>query len=377
MSELKELHDLIVEQGNAWGEFKAAFNQRVGLLESEVGGLLKKAGRPGAAPDGGIADECKKALAVFARTGDIRELKAMSAGSDPDGGYLVLPDVEGSIYSVARDYSPMRRIARVKTVGNGGSFEEPISVGGAGTGWVGESTARGQTDTPDLKLFEADLGEVYANVPVTQRLLDDSQYDVAAYVTEEIGAAFGEDEGLAYTTGNGIEKPRGILTYDTTTDADAVRTWGGVQYIASGASGAFATSADAPDVLKDTVNSLKAAYRRGAAWTMNSATAGVISKMKDQQGRYLWADSLVAGQPAMLCGYPVEIDEYMPDIAAGSLSIAFGDFKRGYTIIDRPGVKLIQDPYTDKPNVMFYAYKRVGGGVRDFNAIKLMKFSAS
>lgn len=387
MGDLAEIKSLIEGQGVALEEFKCAYDRRMGTVEKdltalsgEIADIMKKTNRPGMANDKGtgiLGGDVKSALATFVRTGDDRELKSLSAGSDPDGGYLVLDEVERSIYSVARNFSPMRRIARVKTVGMGGTFEEPISIGGTGTGWVGESDSRPETDSPNLKMFSGDLFELYSNVKVTQRLLDDSQYDVGGYVTDEIGEAFGEQEGTAFIIGNGVARPRGILSYDTSTSTDANRTWGQVQYIASGASGAFATGTDAPDVLKDQVSALKAAYRRNASWLMNSATAGTVSKLKDTTGRYLWADGLAPGQPPSLLGYPVEIDENMPDIAADSLSIAFGDFQRGYTVLDRPGVKLLQDPYSAKPLVYFYGYKRVGGGIRDFNAIKLMKFAAS
>jgi HK97 family phage major capsid protein len=243
---------------------------------------------------------------------------------------------------------------------------------------VGETTARTDTTTPQLGMFHCDLNEIYAQPKATQKLIDIASLDVLGWLQQKVGEAFAVKEGTAYHTGDGIVSPRGILTFATAATGDATRTWGQFEHVATGASGAFPTSSttvNPADVLVDVVSKLKAQYRSDARWLMNRSTAAICRKLKDAEGRHVWADSLTQGQPAMLLGYPVEADESMPDISASSLSIAFGNINRAYTVIEQPGIKFLTDPYSDKPNVRLFAYRRVGGGVNNFEALKFLKFA--
>lgn len=325
----------------------------------------------------GVTLQHRSAFDGYIRKGEsanLRDLeaKALSVGSDPDGGYLVPDETERAVNTALKDISPIRAIAGVRQV-SGSVYKKPFAITGADTGWVGETAARPQTNAPTLAELSFPTMELYAMPAATQSLLDDSAVDIDAWLAEEVRVAFAEQEGTAFVTGDGTNKPKGFLTY--TTVANASWTWGNIGFIASGAAGAFPGS-DPGDKLIDLVYAVKAGYRANAHFVMNRATQSVIRKMKDADGTYLWQPSAEAGKPSMLLGYPVAESEDMPNIAANSLSIAFGDFQRGYLIVDRVGIRVLRDPYSSKPYVLFYTTKRVGGGVADFDAIKLMKFSA-
>lgn len=270
----------------------------------------------------------------------------------------------------------MRRLARVETVTQGDAFEEPDDRDETGATWSGEADGRPTTGTPKLGKIRIELNEIYANPTATQRLLDDADRDLGMWLESKISDKFGRSEGAAFVNGDGLAKPRGFLTYPMVTAADSARPAGKLQYVPSGAASSFPASSPA-DVLKNLLWTLRAPYRAGAVWLMNSATASTIDKFKDGQGNYIWRDAIAAGTPPTLLGYPVEFDEGMPDIGANACPIAFGNFKLGYCIVDRPGIKLLRDPYTNKPNVNFYAYKRVGGGLTNDDAIKVLKIAAS
>ena len=206
-------------------------------------------------------------------------------------------------------------------------------------------------------------------------MLDDALFDVEAWLAGEIAAEFAKAEGAAFVNGNGVNRPRGFLQAATSNAGDATRAFGTLQYLASGAAGDFGSAA--PERLIDLVQSLRSPYRQGACWVMNAATAARIRKFKTADGQFLWQPSLTSGQPATLLGYPVVEAEDMPDIAANSLSIAFGNFRAGYLIAERNETNVLRDPYSNKPFVTFYATKRVGGCVSNSEAIKLMKFAAA
>lgn len=309
------------------------------------------------------------------------EGKAMNAATGPDGGYLLTPQFSTDMTRIMAEVSPMYRLARKIPIDPGhDSFEEPADVESAEAVWTGEQSSRGETGTPGLKLFYLSLDEIYAMPKVTQKLIDVSSINIMDWLSGKVGDAFATKEGAAMHTGDGVAKPRGILTYDIATTVDASRPWGTVQYIPSGASGAFktpTTSVSPADALIDMVTSLKPQFRAGASWLMNRNTAGVVRKFKDADGRFIWVDSIVAGQPSTLLGYPVLEDEDMPDIAADSLSIAFGNVQRAYTIIEKPGIKFLPDPYTAKPHVLLYSYRRMSGGMNNSQALKLMKFATT
>ena len=334
-----------------------------------VGGEKKSAPRP---------SEQKTAFERYVRAGDasgLLEMKAMSAGSNADGGYTVPVEIEQTIDRVLAKVSPLRAIATVRQIGSN-VYRKPITTSGAASGWLATETTSisSATNTPTLAAIDFPTMELYAMPAATQTLLDDSQVDLETWLAEEVQTVFAEQEGAAFVSGNGTSAPKGFLT--ETKVADASWSWGNLGYIASGADGAFASETPT-DTLITLAYAPKQGYRAAATWVMNRKTESVIRKFKDDQNNYVWQPGVAPGQAPTLLGYPVAEAEDMPDITSDSYSIGFGDFKRGYLIVDRIGVKVLRDPYSAKPYVLFYTTKRVGGGVQNFEAIKLMKFAAS
>lgn len=258
----------------------------------------------------------------------------------------------------------------------GSGYRKLVTDGGTPSGWVSETAARPETDTPNFNEIAPPTGELYANPAASQTMLDDAAFDVEAWLADEIAREFARSEGAAFVSGSGVNQPIGFLNSTVTDEPDDQRDFGTLQYIASGSAGSFAGS-DGEDALVDLVHALKPAYRQGASFVMNSATLARIRKFKTADGAFLWQSSLAQGQPGTLLGYPVVEAEDMPDIAADSLSIAFGNFRAGYLIAERSATSILRDPFTNKPFVHFYATKRVGGQVMNSEAIKLMQFSAS
>jgi HK97 family phage major capsid protein len=250
-------------------------------------------------------------------------------------------------------------------------YKKPFATSGFATGWVGETEARPETATPTLAELEYPVMEIYAMPAATQTLLDDAAVDIDKWIAGEVEMAFAEQETAAFVKGDGVKKPRGFLDYPAV--AESAWAWGSLGYVATGVSGDFA-AANKSDVLVDLVYALKAGYRQNAHFVMNRKTQAAIRKLKDADGHYLWAPPATADGRASIMNFPVVEVEDMPDIGANTRAIAFGDFSRGYLIVDRVGVRVLRDPYSHKPYVLFYTTKRVGGGVQDFDAIKLVKF---
>lgn len=323
-------------------------------------------------------DEHKAAFEAYVRTGDeqlMRSLdtKAMSYGSGQDGGYLVPPETETAIGSRLAALSPIRALASVRQVSSA-VLKKPFAISGPSTGWVGETAARPQTNSPTLAELQFPTMELYAMPAATQTLLDDAVVNLDEWIGAEVEAAFAMQEGAAFVAGDGVNKPKGFLGY-TTVD-EATWSWGNIGYVATGVSGGLPAS-NPSDKLVDLVYALKAGYRQNATWVMNRKTQASLRKLKDADGNYLWQPPAAPGSRAALMGFAIVEAEEMPDPAANSLSIAFGDFARGYLVVDRTGVRVLRDPYTAKPYVLFYTTKRVGGGVQDFDAIKLLKYGVS
>ena len=265
----------------------------------------------------------------------------------------------------------MRRLALVKKVRTA-NYRKLVNTRGTGSGWVGETDSRTETGTPSLESLEPPQGEIYANPAITQTLLDDAFFDVGDWLTQEIMDAFAAKEGTAFISGTGTKMPKGLLAYTSNTDADDARTFGVLKHMETDSATAFT-----PDELIDLVFDLKAGYRANAAWMMNSTTAAMIRKFKDSNGDYIWKDGgMKDGFSGLLFGYPVALDENMPDVAAEAVPVVFGDFRRGYLIVDRI-TRLLRDPYSNKPYVNFYATKRVSGMLTDSNAIRLLKMKAA
>ena len=330
--------------------------------------------RPALAAEADTQAPHKKAFEAYVRSGDddaLRGLtlegKAMNTAVAADGGYLVDPVTAATIQSVLASTASIRAIANVVNV-EGTSYDVLIDHGDVGTGWATESGSTTETSTPTIERVSIPLHELSALPKASQRLLDDSAFDIESWLAARIADKFARAEADAFVNGDGVDKPTGFLTHPNV--ADASWAWGSLGYIASGVSGDF----DA-DVIVDLVYALGAEYRAGASFVMNSKTAGVVRKMKDLDGRFLWSDGLAAGEPARLMGYPVLIAEDMPDVGADATPIAFGNFQAGYTVAERPDTRILRDPFSAKPHVLFYATKRVGGDVSDFAAIKLLKLS--
>jgi HK97 family phage major capsid protein len=303
----------------------------------------------------------------------MRELEVragLTTQSEPDGGYLVPDQMEATIDRVLGTVSAIRSISRVVQVGTD-EYAKLVSLGGAQSGWVGEEAARPETGTPTLSKILITSGEIYANPMATQRSLDDAAFDAEAWLAEEVSIEFAEKEGAAFWNGNGLNKPKGVRNY--TAVANASYSWGKVGFVVTGAAAAFASSNPA-DAIIDLHYSLRAGYRNGATFLTSDAVLGTVRKFKDGQGNYLWAPP-TADAPASILGKPVVTDDNVDALGANNFPMAFGNFQRGYLITDRVGIRVLRDPYTNKPNVGFYTTKRVGGGIVNFEAIKLLRCS--
>lgn len=322
--------------------------------------------------------EHSKAFADYVRHGEASGLKrleekALSVGSGADGGYLVPEETEREIGRRLAQVSPLRAIAGHRQV-SGNVYRKPFLITGAATGWVGETAARPQTNSPTLAELAFPTMELYAMPAATQTLLDDSAVNIDEWIAAEVDAAFAEQEGTAFVSGDGTNKPKGFLAYDKV--AETSWEWAKLGFVQTGLDGAFPAT-DPADPLLDLVYALKAGYRQNGTFVMNRRTQAEIRKLKDEGGQYLWQPPASAGAPATLMGFPLVEAEDMPDIAEDSYAVAFGDFRRGYLVVDRMGVRVLRDPYSAKPYVLFYVTKRVGGGVADFDAIKLLKFAGA
>ncbi len=344
-------------------------------MRDRIERLARTGSRPSLGGGEGKAPETKSFVDQYLRRGLETGIKSFTAATGADGGFAVPREIDALIARTLADISPIRSIAQVVQTGTAG-YRKLVTTGGTPSGWVSETAARPETDTPAFAEIAPPSGELYANPAASQAMLDDAAFDVESWLAGEIAEEFARAEGAAFVNGSGTNRPRGFLNGTPTPQDDAVRAFGTLQYVASGADGNFA-SVSPEDRLVDLVHALRPAYRQGASFVMNSSTLARIRKMKSDDGAFLWQPSLAAGQPATLLGYPVVEAEDMPDIAANSLSIAFGNFRAGYLIAERSATTILRDPFTNKPFVHFYATKRIGGQVMNSEAIKLMKFAAS
>ena len=356
--------------------FRAEMNSKLQQSEERIAMMDRKMTLPARSPLGGAIDHDaphKKAFDAYLRNGDddaLRGLeldgKSMSTAVNSDGGYLVDPQTSERVQSVLNSGASIRAIAAVVQV-EATSYDVLVDHTDVGAGWATETGAQAETDTPQIDRITVPLHELSALPKASQRLLDDSAFDIEGWLAGRIADKFARAEAAAFVSGDGIDKPTGFLSHPVVDDA--AWAWGNLGYVASG------TNANPEaDAIVELVYALGAAYRKNAAFVMNSKTTAKVRKLKDTDGRFLWSDGLAAGEPARLMGYPVLVAEDMPDPATDSMSIAFGDFSAGYTVAERPDLRILRDPFSAKPHVLFYATKRVGGDVSDFAAIKLMKF---
>ncbi len=325
-------------------------------------------------------DEYKSAYYNWARKGDRYESELEQKGTTlntvtaNEGGHAVPEELDRTILDLIKQISPFRMYANTVTVSTS-DYKKLVNVRGTASGWVGETAARSATAAPELREIAPPIGEIYANLSASQRMLDDAFFNVEAWLASELATEFAQAEGVAFISGNGTNRPRGFLSATINVSGDATRTFGHVQMIKTGVAGGFVavtTSSNPADTFIETVYSLKSEMRAGAVWGMNALTQAAVRKFRNTDGDYIWQPGLSMGQPATILGYAVAEMPPMPDVATDTFPIAFGNFQRGYTIVDRIGTRTLRDPYTNKPFVQFYATKRCGGDVIDSEAIKLI-----
>jgi HK97 family phage major capsid protein len=350
----------------------AALNAELAMLRKKIADGAIAAKRP--LLDGVKSSEPSAFVAEYLRKGveSGLEVKALGSSADAIGGYAVPREIDQAIAETLVAISPIRAIANVVKVGSA-NYRKLVATGGTPSGWVGFEAARPETGTPTFSEIVPASGDLYANPAASQHMLDDAMFDVEKWLANEIATEFARAEGQAFVKGTGASQPLGFLSSPSAATLDGARAMGTLQFLGTGTSAAFPAS-NPQDKLVDLVQSLRQPYRQGACFVMNSSTASVIRKFKTTDGQFIWSPGMIAGAPSSLLGYPVIEAEDMPDIAANSLSIAFGNFKQGYTIAERNATTILRDPYTHKPYVHFYASKRIGGQVTNSEAIKLLKF---
>lgn len=369
--------------------------EKVERINAEIGKLQKalednaramaalQVGGDGKAENKAVA-EYKAAFEKWFRRGDranVADLHdmaikaALTTDANPDGGYIVTPTMETGIDRVLGTVSAIRNISRVVTTG-GPSYKRIINLGGTSSGWVGERGARVETNTAQFSEMDFPTMEIYANPAATQGMLDDANVDIEQWIADEVATEFAEKEGAAFVSGSGVNQPRGFLSYDVV--ANASYSWGRIGFVVTGAAAGFVTpttTVNPADAIIALYYSLREGYRNGGTFVLSDAVMGTVRAFKSGDGNYLWAPPTGVDMPATILGKPVVTDDNMPALGSNTFPIAFGNFQRGYLVVDRTGVRVLRDPYTNKPYVMFYTTKRVGGGVQNFEAIKLLRCS--
>lgn len=308
----------------------------------------------------------------------MEEVKALSVGSDPDGGYAVTPDLSGQIVSLIRETSPMRQIANVVTIGTD-RLKGKYDLADVTSGWVGETQSRAETTSPTLGEWEIPVRELYAEPRATQQILDDGMFNIEQWLANKVADQMMRKENTAFVSGDGILQPKGFLTESKSTSAPSASSFNALEYLATGTQASYGSTTNGGDKLTELVYKLKTPLRQGAVFLMSRTTLAITRKLKDGQGNYLWQPDFSSNNTGLLLGFPVIEAADMPEITASTdtYSVAFGNFMEGYTIVDRAGIRVLRDSFTAKPYVKFYTTKRVGGGVTNFEAIKLLKFAAS
>lgn len=299
-------------------------------------------------------------------------VKDLSVNIDPSGGFFVTPEIGQRMVTRFFETSPLRQIADVRQISSD-ALEFPADNDEASSGgWVAEKSSRGTTDTPDIDLIRIDANEQFAQPRATQKILDDAGFDIEAWLSDKIADILGRTENTAFVVGDGSNKPKGFTTYDAWANAGVYET-NAVEQVNSGSDSAFTA-----DGLFDIQNSLKEVYQSKGIWVTKRASFGAITRLKDDESNYLFNRALDknVGRPFDLLGSPVMFADDMPAIGSNSLSLAYGDFSRGYMIVDRIGMRILRDPFTEKPFTLFYTTKRVGGQVVNFEAIKIQKLAA-
>ena len=408
----KEVLDAIEASNRAFEEFKKVNDQRLdelkkngatGDLQAKLDKIQNdmaehkaaletfqaKATRPGfgtGEPTNKAEAEHKEGFLRYMRKGrdeGLADLEskayAWSTNAGADGGYAVPKVIDGMISSLAVNISPIRSIASVVQISTT-DYHKLVNKRGTASGWVGETDSRAATNSSQLADIKPTMGELYAFPQATQQMLDDVFFNAEQWLADEVATEMARAEGAAFITGDGTNKPTGFLAGSTAATADATRTFGVLEHVATGANGAFKTltsTVNPADDLFLLVSKLKAAYRNGAGWVVPKATLFAIMAFKDYQGRYVFSPTTAPGLQDTILGYPVTEAEDMPAYTTtGALGVAFGNFKLGYLIADRIGTRVVRDPFSNKPYIGFYCTKRVGGALVNSEAIKVLKFGS-
>jgi HK97 family phage major capsid protein len=305
------------------------------------------------------------------------ERKALSVGTDPNGGWLVTPDMTGRMVQRVFETSPMRQYAGSQAISTD-ALEGVADLDEAAFEWVGEQTAPTEGTTPDVpQPWRIPVHEAAATPKATNKMLEDANTDVAAWLMKKVGDKIGRGFNSAFVIGNGVAKPRGFAAYDTVATPDASRDWGVFEHVKTGTSGGFGANTNGVDKMLDVIHAMKDAYAVRAAWYMNRTTLGAARQIKDANNQYVFIPSLIVGQQDQMLGYPVrKLQDMATYSTANALAIAFGDMEETYLIVDRLGVTVLVDPYTAKPYVVYYTRARVGGDVVNFESLKFLKFAA-
>lgn len=417
MSDLSQIAAAIEASNKAFEEFKSINEKRLDKIEKGAGGegelkaqmerafkdmadqkavieqLEAKLKRPHLGGDQAADDgaEHRKSFVAYIKNGtEFKQddlvyangvsIKSLNIGDGGAGGYAVPKVIDGSVEELIVNISPIREIATVQQVSTP-DFHKLVNRRGTSSGWVGETQARSETNTPVLADINPPMGDLYANPMATQQMLDDAFFNAEQWLADNLATEFARAEGAAFVNGTGINQPMGFLSVTAVATADATRDFGSLEYLATGGSGAFKTlssTVNPADDLYTLVSKLKAGYRQGSRWVLNKNTLFAIMAFKDYQGRYVFNPTTAPGVEDTILGYPVTEAEDMPDYTtANAYAIAFGNFKRGYLIVDRVGMRVIRDPFSNKPYIGFYTTKRLGGAVMNSEAIKLLKFGTS
>lgn len=397
---MNEIKQVLEAQAQAWEQFKSANDEKLAAIEkrssvsdydlklAKINNDLERLTESQKAIAAAqtrtetvvehTSDEHRKAFQRFIRKGDMVGLdgiKGARVSDDTTGGYLVPAAVVGPIVQRIFDTSPVRQVARIQAI-TGNAIEGVVDYGQLSVSWLDEVTASSDPTTPSVKKYRIEVNNQRSSPRISPVLLEDAAVDIEAWIGEKIARDFALSENTSFVTGSGVAQPRGFTTYTTAATADSSRSWGQLEHVVTGSSASFGSTSNGIDKLTDLAYKVKAGYRGKSLWMMSKATLATARQLKTSNGDYIWQPSAQAGTPATLLGYPVVEAEDMPAIAASSLSVAFGDFSAGYMIVDRIGLSVLRDPYSNNPYVTFHAVRRVGGGVVDFDAIKFLKFSA-
>lgn len=397
----KELKDSIETLNREWIEFKAA-NEQTGAnasaeqmkkmdtisaamdqAEDKIKSLETQLARSnnGGSDENSVSKEYRDAFDAFARKGDedgIANLSVrndLSVGTDSEGGVTIPEELDRDILKLADGVSSMRPYVTVRTIG-GAAYKKLVQSGGVASGWVGEKAARPKTDGPGFSALSPTFGEVYANPAATQVMLDDAFFSVEDLLSDEGGREFMRQEEQAFVSGNGANKPIGLLAGSMDYLDDDSRAFGVIQKVKTGVANALPAAGDTFNFLMDLQDQLKEEYEANAVWMLRRKTKTKIRQVKDNDGQYIWERGIKDGQPGILLGAPVANNSYYPDIAANALPISYGDMKQAYYIIDRIGTRVLRDPYTNKPFVQFYMTKRVGSMIVNTEAVKVVECAA-